>query len=111
MVLDIYNWLYKLKTDPGTIIPTLSSTAQSNHFADPKANVPLTWSNSLSMASQQYINEIGLYGKSINPSIYQTARNMYAPSICTDTYEENSFTHQFNLSAWDVSKFMNTVLE
>jgi len=45
---------------------------------------PLEWSDALSTAALEYINQLGITGDTEEASIFMTARNKYAATVCNN---------------------------
>jgi len=56
MVLDIFDWLNNLRTDPVTTRATLSPAAQTNTASFTSSLPAFKWSNALGQAALEFIN-------------------------------------------------------
>ena len=83
MSVDIFNWINQLRTNPSSIIPQLSATSLTNKFVNTNPISPLKWSNALSDAAQEYMNEKSLFGAGNEANIFLTARNLFAATVCS----------------------------
>lgn len=107
MTVDIFNALNALRTNPaGTSYSFYANTTTVNAWVLAGPQAAFIWSNALSSAALEYVNEKGRDGSAKEASIFLTSRQKYAYTVCN--YEEFELTHSLNTQgSWNVNTVMD----
>ena len=94
--IDLFAEINSLRTNPSAYHATVSGAAQTtvNSYVSAGAQTALSYSQSLSYAALDHVNEQGTTGSTTESSIFLTARNKYAATVCNPV--EFELTHTLN---------------